>query len=100
MGFTAWDLSARCHPSYAASTFYRFGTLTLWIHEPLQAHSTAIVSMRRPLDVKESNVALSHLSLLPLRVPPFVGIPGEELRRGSRLPFALDEELRTELGAG
>jgi hypothetical protein len=25
-------LPCRCHPSYAASTFYRFGTFTLWIH--------------------------------------------------------------------
>jgi hypothetical protein len=25
-------LPYRCHPSYAVSTFYRFGTFTLWVH--------------------------------------------------------------------
>jgi len=37
MGFTRRDLPLRCHPSYAASTSYRFRTFTLWIHGNLQA---------------------------------------------------------------
>ncbi len=37
MGFTRGDLPLRCHPSYAASTSYRFRTSTLRIHGYLQA---------------------------------------------------------------
>ena len=37
MGFTRGDFPHRCHPSYAASTYYRFRTFTLRIHGYLQA---------------------------------------------------------------
>jgi len=37
VGSAAGDLPHRRHPSYAASTFYRFGTFTLWTHGFLQA---------------------------------------------------------------
>jgi hypothetical protein len=37
VGFAPGDLPQERHASYAASTSYRFGTFTLWIHEFLQA---------------------------------------------------------------
>ena len=53
MGSTRRDLSSKCHPSYAASIYYRFGTLTLWFHGFLQASPALLhgplLSDRRPL---------------------------------------------------
>ena len=46
-GLRPWDLPGGRHPSYAASTFCRFRTFTLWIHGYLQAsHNLAERDLR------------------------------------------------------
>src|SRR6185437_5581410 len=55
------DLPRRCHPSYAAPIFCRFGTFTLWIHEYLQASPSFLRGRVCP--------ALSNLERNPLSGP-------------------------------
>jgi hypothetical protein len=53
VGFTFGDLSRRRHPSYAASTCYRFGTCTLWTHGFLQAsHNLAEQDLRPAVQMR------------------------------------------------
>ena len=50
MGFAPGDLPRRRHPSFAASIFYRFGTLTLRVHGYLQAsHNGSERAARGPV---------------------------------------------------
>jgi len=48
VGFTIEHFARRRHPSYAATTSYRFGTFTLWVHGFLQAsHNISENALRR-----------------------------------------------------